>query len=99
MVQEAQGEAVAEVIRSALERSFGRTTARAVDFYFDSRMAASDPSGYTNMLRKTFLGGAETLVEAITSELCQRYGVEHAHGMTLAECLISIRAKASGPPA
>ncbi len=96
MIPEVQQEAVVEVIRNALERSFGRSTAKAVDFYFDSRVAVNDPTGYTRMLKKTFLGGADPLIEAITSELCKRYFVEHPQGMSLADCLVAIRGK-NGP--
>ncbi len=96
MVEVFQEESVVKVIRSALEISFGRSTAKAVDFYFDSRVAVGDPAGYTKMLRKTFLGGADSIIESITGELCKKYSVEHLHGMSLADCLLAIKAR-SGP--
>lgn len=89
-------EAIAEAIRSILSEKIGDSAAKAVQFYFDSRIASFDPGGYSRMLQKTFLGGAQPLVAMLVSELCTQFGLEHREGMDLSECVKEIRAKAKG---
>jgi len=93
-------DAAVEAIRTILATSFGASTARAVDFYFDTHIAVADPNAYTRMLRNTFMEGADHLVRTITTELCTKFGLSYSEGMTLAQCLGELREKSSSssPP-
>ena len=97
LVPSSGDEAIAETIQSILREKIGESAAKAVQFYFDPRIAAFDPNGYSRMLERTFRGGAQPLVALLVSELCSRFEVEQRQGMDLSQCVREIRAKPKKP--
>ena len=85
---------IAEAILSLLERNFGGSPARAIDFYADTDVALADPEEYARLLLGIFGAGAGHVLGAIVSGLGQEFGVHVDEGTTLAEVLGSLKPQA-----
>lgn len=86
-------EVARQTILEILARTYGASIAEVIDYHFDTRVAVSDPESYTHMIEGTFLGGAKHILRTMTAGLCAEFGVEHAEGMTLSECIDAVRTR------
>jgi hypothetical protein len=67
------------LVYAALVRLLGRERAEILDFFVDSRLAATNPVGYERAV-ESLLGdnGGRLVITALTSELARSAGVAHA---------------------
>lgn len=80
-------EALLASIREGLAEALGRDTARAVEFYAEPSIAASDIEAYNRTLRKIFGDGASVLEQICAEKLFARLAIpfEKKEGHTLAQ--------------
>ena len=83
--------AVTQAVRNSMKKNFGESTAKALEFYFDSSMVARNPVGYERMLRKTFKAGADHMVKIIEQEIFRVAGAEPREGLSLEQCVEAAR--------
>ena len=88
------GDRIVEAIRTLLERNLGQTSARAVDYYADSRVASRDPAEYTKTLLAIFGAGTGHVLAALVAGLGEEFGVEVHEGTTLDELIRALRPRA-----
>jgi hypothetical protein len=91
------GARIVEVIQTLLEKNFGRTAAKAIDFYADTDIALTNPKEYTRILLNIFGQGTEHLLTAIITGLGERFGVKVSEGTTLDEVIGSLRPEVAQP--
>ncbi len=86
-------ETVVESIRALLEKKFGRTSAKAIDFYADAHLATANPEEYAKTLLSIFGAGAEHLLAAIIAGLGDEFGMDVHEGTTLDELMDALMPK------
>ncbi|HEV2225197.1 MAG TPA: hypothetical protein VGR56_00150 [Nitrososphaerales archaeon] len=80
-------------IRGALVDGLGDTSAKALDFYLDSKILISDPVEYEKSMTK-FLGpGAKPVIEHLLDKVCSSAGIERSSVHSLEQCLAEARRK------
>lgn len=85
-----------EAIQALLERKFGRSEAKAIDFYADTDIALANPSEYATLLLNIFGIGAEHLLAAIVDGLGEAFGVKVDERTTLDELINRLKPKPVG---
>jgi len=80
-------ETIRFAIDSAIAGVVGQSTARAINFYVDSRLAISDPDRYARSLSKIFGDGAKVLTDKIIDEVCLRSGLARSEVATIGEAV------------
>jgi hypothetical protein len=80
-------------IREALVDGLGETSAKALDFYLDSRVLLTDPLEYERSMAK-FLGpGSKPVIEHLLDKVCSTAGIERSSVHSLEQCLAEARRK------
>jgi hypothetical protein len=80
-------------IREALVDGLGETSAKALDFYLDSRILLTDPVEYERSMAK-FLGpGSKPVIEHLVEKMCSTAGIERSSVQSLGQCLAEARRK------
>jgi hypothetical protein len=80
-------------IREALVGGLGETSAKALDFYLDSRILLTDPVEYERSMSK-FLGpGSKPVIEHLLDKVCSTAGIERSSVHSLEQCLAEARRK------
>lgn len=78
-------------IREALVGGLGETSAKALDFYLDSRVLLTDPVEYEKSMFK-FLGpGSKPVIEHLLDKVCSTAGIERSSVHSLEQCLAEAR--------
>ena len=97
-----QGSSLEELLLSSVESAlvavFGPSTAKAVDFYVDKRIALANPSEYSKSMRKIFGEPANVLLTKIIEGVSKGAGLEAGGFPTLEECINQARSKLKTPP-
>lgn len=80
-------------VKEALVDGLGETSAKALDFYLDSRILLTDPVEYEKSMSK-FLGpGAKPVIEHLLDKICSSAGIERTSVQSLERCLAEARRK------
>ncbi|MDA4126774.1 MAG: hypothetical protein OK452_06200 [Thaumarchaeota archaeon] len=80
-------------VREALVGGLGETSAKALDFYLDSRILLTDPAEYERSMAK-FLGpGSKPIIEHLLDKVCSNAGIERSSVQSLSQCLAEARRK------
>ena len=80
-------------VREALVDGLGETSAKALDFYLDSRILLTDPDEYERSMAK-FLGpGSKPIIEHLLDKICSSAGIERTSVQSLERCLAEARRK------
>jgi hypothetical protein len=80
-------------IREALVDGLGETSAKALDFYLDSRILVTDPVEYEGSMAK-FLGpGSKPIIDHLLDKMCSSAGIERSSVQSLTQCLSEARRK------
>jgi hypothetical protein len=78
-------------IREALVDGLGETSAKALDFYLDSRILITDPAEYERSTAK-FLGpGSKPIMEHLLDKMCSTAGIDRSSVQSLEQCLAEAR--------
>jgi len=74
-------------VREALFDGLGETSAKAFDFYLDSRILLTDPAEYERSMAK-FLGpGSKPVISLLLDKMCTTAGIERSSVKSLQQCL------------
>ncbi len=80
-------------VREALIEGLGETSAKAFDFYLDSRILLTDPVEYERSMAK-FLGpGSKPVISHLMDRVCTTAGIERSSVQSLEQCLGEARRK------
>jgi hypothetical protein len=80
-------------VREALNDGLGETSAKALDFYLDSRILLTDPAEYERSTAK-FLGpGAKPIISHLMDKICTTAGIERSSVQGLEQCLAQAKRK------
>lgn len=86
-------------IDRALSKLFDESTARAVRFYIDPKIALRDSTSYARVVQKMFGPGAGVILDAIISSVSSSAGLTGRTWSSLNECVGEVRKKfAAGKP-
>ena len=80
-------------VEEALRGVFGENTSRAVNFYFDSTIAGTDPAAYEAALKRIFGEGSKVLVSAILENLAKVSGLDRTQLTSIAGARKAMREK------
>jgi hypothetical protein len=85
---------ISSTIQQTLKKQLGESSARAIEFYADSRLAASDPVMYSRLLGGILQAGAPTMDGALSGALSSEFGLKQEPPQTLVETLRVIMKRA-----
>ena len=80
-------------IREALIGGLGETSAKALDFYLDSRILIKDPAEYEKSMTKVLGPGSRAIIEHLLDRVCSSAGIERSSVHSLEQCLAEARRK------
>ena len=80
-------------IREALTDGLGETSAKALDFYLDSRVLLTDPVEYERSMTKILGPGSKPVIEHLLDRVCSSAGIERSSVHSLEQCLAEARRK------
>jgi hypothetical protein len=80
-------------VKEALYDGLGETSAKALDFYLDSRVLLTDPAEYERSTAK-FLGpGSGPIISHLMDRICSTAGIERNNIKSLEQCLAEAKRK------
>ncbi len=78
-------------IREALVDGLGETSAKALDFYLDSRILLTDPAEYERSMAKILGPGSKPIIEHLLDKVCSNAGIERSSVQSLSQGLAEAR--------
>ncbi|QQG48849.1 MAG: hypothetical protein HY247_00565 [archaeon] len=91
MTQASVDDIIAKAVSDSLRKNFGDSTARSIEFYFDSGLVSRNPKVYERMLRKTFKAGADHMIVLIEQEIFRVSGAEAQEGLSLEQVVAAVK--------